>query len=367
MNAAAPGVQLPAAAAPPLRQRLSVRWQRALRWEFWPAWLFYIPVVMYILWLGLRFRSPTAFTAANPAFEAGGVVGESKSAALAPLARKAPELLAEYELLPLGALAGNLRRARAFVARLGAYPVVLKPDIGQRGRGVAIIRQDAELEAYLRAASGDVLVQRYIAGEEFGVFIYREPETGRARVYSITNKCFPAVTGDGLRTLEQLIDADARARLISPLLWQRFADRLHEVPAAGERLDLVEIGAHCRGSLFLDASQLQGAGLVAAMARLFEAIPGFHFGRLDLRCPTAAHLTRGEGLQVLEVNGVTAEAAHIYHPGTPLWRGYASIFRQWELAFEIGAANARRGAVTTGPLELLRRFREDLRRGQSWA
>src|SRR3546814_3741424 len=47
-----------------------------------------------------------------------------------------------------------------------------------------------------------------------------------------------------------LIAADARARLIAPLLWQRFATRLHEVPADGEVFPLVEIGAHCRGSLF---------------------------------------------------------------------------------------------------------------------
>ena len=58
----------------PLAERLSIRWQRAIRWEFWPAWLFYLPVIEWILWLGLRHRRPTVFTAANPAFDAGGVV-----------------------------------------------------------------------------------------------------------------------------------------------------------------------------------------------------------------------------------------------------------------------------------------------------
>ena len=42
------------------------------------------------------------------------------------------------------------------------------------------------------------------------------------------------------------------------------------------------------------------------------------------------------------------------------------MFRQWQLAFAIGAANARRGAVVTGPFALLRRFRADLKRGAAW-
>lgn len=351
----------------PLRLRLAIRWGRLRRWEFWPAWLFYIPVVLYILWLGLRFRSWTAFTAANPAFEAGGVVGESKAVALAALMRNAPDLVAEFEFLAHHqALTQRIATASASAAQMGGYPVVLKPNIGARGRGVAVIRDEAQLRAYLDAAAGDVLIQRYIGGEEFGVFVWLDPVSRRPRVYSITNKCFPAVSGDGRSTLSQLIAADARARLIAPLLWQRFASRLHEIPATGERFALVEIGAHCRGSLFLDATHLATPALTAAMGRLFDAIPGFHFGRLDLRCPSAAHLSRGDGLQILEVNGVTAEAAHIYHPDTPLLVGYVSILKQWRVAFEIGAANARAGAVVTGPLELLRRFREDLRRGEQW-
>jgi hypothetical protein len=231
---------------------------------------------------------------------------------------------------------------------------------------VAVIRDDEALVAYLTRAAGDVLVQRYVGGEEYGLFVYRDPRDGAARLYSITQKCFPTVTGDGRRPLVELIADDPRARLIAPLLWQRFAAQLHEIPARGRIVPLVEIGAHCRGSLFLDASALATPELLAVVARIFEAIPGFHFGRLDLRTPSAAALRAGGEMRLLEVNGVTAEAAHIYHPDTPLRRGYASMFRQWRLAFEIGAANAARGAAITGPFELLHRFRIDLRRGEAW-
>src|SRR3546814_11317033 len=81
----------------PLAERLAIRWNRLRRWEFWPAWLFYVPIVGYILWLGLRFRQPTAFTASNPASESGGVVGESKAVALGALMERATDQIGRAE------------------------------------------------------------------------------------------------------------------------------------------------------------------------------------------------------------------------------------------------------------------------------
>ncbi len=352
---------------PSLRERLAVRAARLRRWEFWPGWAFYPPIVIYILWLGIRHRSPLAFTAANPGIEASGFVGERKVECLLPLMANAPELVAPLKLLradlPLGE---RIEQARHFVAREGGYPVVLKPNIGQRGRGVAIIRDADALREYLSEAPGDTIIQRYIDGAEFGVFVYRDPLTQAAQVFSVTNKCFPRVVGDGVKPLHQLIRDDARARLIAPLLWRKFGDRIERVPAAGEDVPLVEIGAHCRGSLFLDASELATDALRVQIARVFTALPGFHFGRLDLRCPSAEALARGEGIRILEVNGVSAEAAHIYHPGTPLWRGYASMLRQWKLAFAIGLRNVRTGAQPLTITDFFRRVFEDQRRGEQW-
>ena len=349
----------------PLGARISIAAERARRWEFWPAWLYYGPIVVWILWLGVRHRRPTVFTAANPALDAGGVVGERKFQALSPLQDNAPDLVATCELLPCGD--GDIRLAAAlrFAARHG-YPVVLKPDVGQRGRGVFIARDAEAVRAYLARFGGAVITQRYIGGEEFGIFIARMPGAAQVQILSIVHKTFPTVTGNGRSDLRALILADARARLSADTLFVRWGDTLHRVPAASERVPLVEIGAHCRGSLFLDATQLATPALVATLTRLTDAVPGYAFGRLDLRVTSAEHLQRGEGLRVLELNGVTAESAHIYHPDTPLLDGYRAMFRQWSLAFEIGAAQARLGAKVTGPVELLRLFREDLSRGQQW-
>jgi hypothetical protein len=352
--------------APSLATRLSIKLARARRWEFWPAWLFYIPVCVYVAYLALRHRGITVFTAANPGLEGGGFVGERKAVPLRWLMENAPELAAEFELIEGLDSGTRIEQARRFVARTGGYPVVLKPDIGQRGRGVAIIRDEAMLQAWMLASNGAVLVQKYIDGAEFGLFIHRDPVTGAACLYSITHKCFPAVSGDGRSSLVQLIERDARARLIAPLLWTRFADRLNWVPAMNERVPLVEIGAHCRGSLFLDANVLASPELLGVVQRLFAAMPEYGFGRLDVRCPSPQALSLGQGIKVLEVNGVAAEAAHIYQPGTPLRTGYRSMFRQWRIAYELGAANMRRGTSATPLRELIARIREDRIRGSLW-
>ena len=67
---------------------------------------------------------------------------------------------------------------------------------------------------------------------------------------------------------------------------------------------------------------------------------------------------------VIELNGVTSEATHIYHPGTPLTTAYRVLMEQWRLAFDIGAENRRRGVAPTSIrvlVELAREYRQTAR------
>lgn len=51
------------------------------------------------------------------------------------------------------------------------FPIVLKPDVGQRGSGVMIVRSQMQLDQVLAQARHNLIVQEYVAGEEFGVFM----------------------------------------------------------------------------------------------------------------------------------------------------------------------------------------------------
>jgi membrane protein DedA with SNARE-associated domain len=344
------------------RRLLLSRWRRLTRWEFWPLPVFQLPVFLAVLALGLRFRHPTLFTAANPGIPAGGFVLESKSEILSAI--RAPDVVPRFRKLVLADAAHERVPAVLAAHAEGGFgwPVVGKPDVGERGAGVTVIRSAAELETWAREAPREAILQEHVAGAEFGVFYVRRPAEAAGRLFSITAKEFPEVVGDGRRTLEELVLADDRAVCQARLHLDRLAARLDEVPAAGERVRLVEIGNHCRGTTFRDGRALATPELARRIDEIAKSFPGFYFGRFDLRTESAESLRAGVGLRVLEVNGVTSEATHIYEPGASLIAAWRTLFRQWRLAFEIGRDNAARGARPTGPGELLRLLAERRRR-----
>jgi membrane protein DedA with SNARE-associated domain len=346
------------------RRRIYGFWRRCTSWEFWPMWVVYPPLLVYIAYLMLEHRSATVFTAANPDIPAGGFIGESKFEILRALAAGNGKV-ARAGLVPGGTSpARRLSIAGAFMERLGLdFPVVIKPDQGQRGTGVAIVRSTAELESRLGDIAGDAIVQEYVPGLEFGVFYYRHPAESRGHIFSITEKRFPAVIGDGRSTLDDLILADDRAVCMRTLHCQVHRARLTHVPARGETVALVEIGSHCRGSLFLDGRHL----ITPAVEQAFDAVAqnsGFYFGRFDVRAASVEDfLERGE-FRILELNGVTSESTNIYDPGHGLWSAYRVLAAQWRLAFEIGAENRRRGVAVTplpGLWRLIREYRRQAR------
>ena len=340
-------------------------WRRLVRWEFWPPYVFYPPVVAYVVYLGLRFRSWTLFTAANPAIPASGFVGESKNEILQQL-KNAGEWLPRFTLLGEEP-AARIAQAEEFMRQNRLiFPVVLKPDAGQRGAGVAIVRSPEELRTYLSRPSFPTILQEYVPGKEFGVFYYRYPGEERGRVFSVTEKRMPMLTGDGKRTLEELILADDRAVCMAGFYERRNAQRIHEVPGAGEDVQLVEIGTHCRGAIFLDGAYAITPALEEVIERIAQTFSGFFFGRFDIRVPTLGDFMLGRNLKVVELNGVTSEATHIYDPKLSLWQAYRVLFQQWQIAFEIGDRNRAAGVRPTPPLELLRMIGEYRRQAQEY-
>ena len=336
------------------RRLLWGRWLRWRHWEFWPRWAFYPPVVAYILWLGLRHRKPTLFTAANPGIPAaGGFHGESKAEILARLGE---EWVARFRMIPRAAGGVEKRAAvRRFMEDLGLeYPVVLKPDQGLRGIGVEVAESDADVEAYFSRPRGDVIVQEYVGGPELGVFYLRHPGDARGRIFSITEKPRPVVTGDGRSSLERLILADRRAVALAHVYFRILGEAIERVPAAGEQVQLVEVGSHSGGVICIDGAHHGTPALEEAVEQVARGCDGFYFGRLDLRAPSLESFHEGREFKVLELNGVTSEATHVYDRKYSVWYAWRVLFEQWRLAFEIGAANRDRGHAPAKVGELAR-------------
>ncbi len=223
-------------------RRFTARLGRWRHWEFWPAWIFYPPVGIYCAWLALKYRGLNVPTAANPGIFSGGMVGESKMAILKELFLTSPECTAGAELVAGKTFEARARALDEICARLGMdFPFILKPDVGQRGVGIKLIRSREQAEAYLRQTSAPLVAQRYAPGpHEAGIFYYRFPHESRGHIFAITEKLFPVLVGDAKSTVTELILRDPRARFMVDKYLQRFSERQSEVLTVGEELKLVE-------------------------------------------------------------------------------------------------------------------------------
>ena len=335
------------------RASLLIRIQRLRHWEFWPSWLFYAPVACWVLLLALRYRGFATITASNPGIPDGGLVGESKFDILQRL--PADYTIPTERLVPgdgpdpLGDAISRVEQ------RAWTFPLVLKPDVGQRGAGVRLVRTIGQLQSYLMAASGALILQPFHEGPyEAGVFYYRMPGAMRGRIFSITDKHFPAVVGDGVSTLRQLIASHPRYRLQARLFLTRHGGQADRIPAVAERVPLAVAGNHAQGTMFLDGAHLLTPELEARIDAIARHYPGFFIGRFDVRYRDVTAFMAGRDLAIVELNGATAESTNIYDPGRSLLSAYRVLFQQWSLVFAIGAANRRRGAVPTPMRRLVR-------------
>jgi hypothetical protein len=340
---------------------LRLRVERWRRWEFWPMWLFYAPVALWILLLSVRYRGISTITAANPGIPDGGTVGESKFRILSKLPHDA--IIPSALVGPDTASERVVHALDVMCQRAWSWPVVLKPDVGQRGVDVKLARSEAELRTYLIAQAGPVLIQPYHPGPfEAGVFYYRFPGTTRGRILSLTDKHFPFVIGDGRATLEELILAHPRYKLQAGTFLARFQPSLARVLAEGERLPLAVAGNHAQGTMFRDGRSLWTAALERRIDEIAQAYPGFYVGRFDVRYEDVDAFRAGRGLAIVELNGATAESTDIYDPDRSLLGAYRRLFQQWSIVFAIGAANRAAGATVTPTRRLIELVRAHLTR-----
>src|SRR4030095_6691629 len=160
-----------------------------------------------------RARTLSVPTSANPGIPTGGLIGESKLEILDQLQCTSPQFTAGAFRIDGRTSSDRLlclhRLCREHEI---ALPFILKPDVGQRGNGVKLIRSMRAALEYLQTVAAPVVLQRYVAGpHEAGVFYYRFPTECRGHIFAITEKIFPIITGDGVHTVEELIGADERA------------------------------------------------------------------------------------------------------------------------------------------------------------
>lgn len=95
------------------------------------------------------------------------------------------------------------------------------------------------------------------------------------------------------------------------------------------------------------------------MDKICKQIPGFFFGRLDIRYDNWEDLKKGNKFCIIEVNGAGAEPTHIYDPKHSIFFAWKEIVRHWIILWRVSMKNHRLGVPFMSTKEGLQMFRED--------
>lgn len=318
-------------------------WRRFLiklrSWEYWPVYVFNIPVLFIWIWNAIKARDFFFFTLTNPGIPTGGFFGESKSDIL----RHIPDhFKPKTVLLKPAALKTDLQ---TFFNQSGlTFPVIAKPEIGERGWLVSKMTNIDELKDYVRLHSIDTILQEYVdLPLELSIMVYSMPDGSASAVTSICEKHFLQVQGDGQSTLGQLIMSQDRAVLQYEKLRAKFGHRWNEVLRPAEVLVLEHVGNHCRGTMFLDQNVQIDDAITEHMVYLLKTMPEVYYGRFDMRVASWRSLREGLDIRVLEFNGTGSDPAHIYQPGYSLMQAYRDIAYHWGIMYQISKQNRQAG------------------------
>ncbi len=315
---------------------------KLVNYEYWPIWLFYIPIGLYIAYLAAKARSATFFTGVNPVIKDSGIIRYSKFSIL--------------KMIPDGCKPiGTLIKSGEIVKSLPnflTFPVIVKPDMGERGKGVTIISNINELQKYSKKIAQDFIIQAYCDfPEEAAIFYVRKPSETKGRITSFTTKEFLHVIGDGCQNIGQLMSKTFRSRLQMPRLSQEFLQR---IPEEGEYVKIEAIGNHNRGTRFINSNHLISEKLVNVFDDISKNLEGFYYGRYDLKFNTLAELDEGKNFKIVELNGINSEPVHIYDQSTGLVNAYRDFFIHMRYMYEISLENKAKGLMRTPAIKFWR-------------
>ena len=330
-------------------------YKKLFQWEYWPSYMFYVPIVPYAFYLALKSKNFVFFSATNPAIKHSGNGAESKykTIQLIPTEFRPKTIFVDKE--------HSFKETLLSLKKEGiGFPLIAKPDIGFRGLLVKKVDSEQELKDYLSQYKIPIIIQEFVSYEnECGIFYHRVPGEKKGRISSITIKKYLSVLGNGKDTIEDLIIQDERAQFYLELVREVYSEDLSVIPKKDEYILLNVIGNHAKGTQFLNGNHLIDEKLTSCFDNLNKQIEGWYYGRLDIKYDDFEDLRKGENFKILEINGIISEPTHIYDATNQTYfNSLKTIKNHWGIIHKIATANHHKKGV---PYATISNFLKDLR------
>src|SRR5688572_18845162 len=270
--------------------------QKLFNWERWSYDLIYLPIDIVWLWYAIKAKHFWYFTPVNPTLIFAGFEGGSKK-----------EM---YEQLPKWSYpttlyidpATNFDEVQQRMKQSGLdFPIVVKPDSGMAGVLFRIIRNEGELKTYHGLVGEDYILQRFIDEKlsEFSVFHIRYPDQTKGIITGLIVKDYLHATGDGSKTLGELVAAHPVAKHKASQLQKKHEANWNKVIPAGEKYVLNRAGNHNTGAKFVNLNHQIDQQLCDVFDRISNEAGQFYFGRYDIKCPSLEDLKNGKNILIL--------------------------------------------------------------------
>ena len=217
--------------------------------------------------------------------------------------------------------------AAAVAKRLG-FPCVVKPLDGNHGRGVHLdLRSEEQVRAAFPGAlsqsrSGDVVVETYVAGNDYRCLVIG------GKVAAIAERVPASVTGDGEHSVRQLVDTanqDPRRgigheKVLTRIKVDEAAEELvrnqgfglDDVPPEGTWIKLALTGNMSTGGTSIDRTMEAHPDNVE-IAETAAQVVGLDVAGIDFICPDITTPVRETGGAIVEVNAAPGFRMHT-HP-----------------------------------------------------
>ncbi len=336
---------------------------KLFNWEYWSFSMIYTWIFPIWFFLCVRARSFFFFSAANPSIKNGGFLNESKKDIHALMPTHLFPRTLHFKLGDDSQTAINLLKEQEF-----HFPLIGKPDIGGRGRGVKTLQTEEDVKRYFETTKVDFHIQEFVTfPNEIGIFYYHLPEQEKGKISGIVSKEFLSVTGDGANNIRTILSRDKRAVMYISALENMYEDYLNTVLTKGEKKILVPYGNHARGAKFLDHSSLIDQQLTDTIDSICKQVDHFYYGRLDIKYLNWEDLKQGKNLSIIEINGAGSEPTHMYDPSHNLFFAWKEIIRHWVILNKISRANHKKGFKYLSFKEGLNMFKEDREHSQKLA